>query len=49
MCNYEIMDNRIDEMEKKIAALTKIVEEQLNIDIDLRSETEKFLDEFMNS
>lgn len=49
MCNYKIMDNRIDEMEKKIAALTKIVEEQLNIDIDLRSETEKFLDEFMNS
>ncbi len=49
MSEYRDLEKRITELEKKTTALKEILEEQLGIEIDLRTECEKFLDDFMNS
>lgn len=42
------VENRMEETERKIAVLTKIIEERLGIEVDFRSEVEKFIDEFVD-
>ena len=44
----ERTSERINEIEQKITVLTKIIEERLGIEVDFRSEVEKFIDEFVD-
>lgn len=37
----------LEELDKKITVLQTIIEEQLNISIDYRSEVDKFIDDFL--
>lgn len=42
------IEKRIEETERKIAVLTEIFEERLGIEVDFRSEVEKFIDDFVD-
>lgn len=42
------LEKRVGDLENKIAVLTSILEERLGIQIDLRSDVDKFLDDFMD-
>ena len=42
------LEKRMEELEKKITVLTKIIEERFGIEIDFRDDVEKFIDDFIN-